>query len=303
VKREKLGAFELVLAMLLSGSIGVFVTASKQSATNVAFFRCLIAFGCLLPYCLVTGKVHRSFFEKRVLLPVSLSGIALVGNWVLLFKAYPLITIGLATTVYHINPFFVIFGSAILFKQSISAKNIMWTAVALVGLALAVGVPNGLNRIDTNEAVGILFTIAAAALYACTILLSRLTIEVPPAFIVLVQTFVGAALLLPGVDLKLHPALSREWWSIAILGVLHTFFLYCLVFSAYRKLSVNSIAVLSFIYPLSAIGFDYLAYTHRINLVQWFGIALILFSIMSVKVGLKPMVAWRRICTKAKAAN
>ncbi|RSR53464.1 EamA/RhaT family transporter, partial [Acinetobacter baumannii] len=41
--KRKVGTLEMVVAMLLSGSIGLFVIKSGQSPFNIVFFRCLIS--------------------------------------------------------------------------------------------------------------------------------------------------------------------------------------------------------------------------------------------------------------------
>ncbi|HBO4577440.1 TPA: EamA/RhaT family transporter, partial [Acinetobacter baumannii] len=49
--KRKVGTLEMVVAMLLSGSIGLFVIKSGQSPFNIVFFRCLISALCLIPIC------------------------------------------------------------------------------------------------------------------------------------------------------------------------------------------------------------------------------------------------------------
>ncbi|EHU2365050.1 EamA/RhaT family transporter, partial [Acinetobacter baumannii] len=49
--KRKVGTLEMVVAMLLSGSIGLFVIKSGQSPVNIVFFRCLISALCLIPIC------------------------------------------------------------------------------------------------------------------------------------------------------------------------------------------------------------------------------------------------------------
>lgn len=254
--KASLGAFQLTVAMLLSGSIGVVVTMSQQSPENVVFFRCGIAFCYLLPYCMLRGLIQPKFFSKHFILPVCASGVFIVSNWVLLFKAYPLVTIGLATTVYHVNPFWVLLGGCALLRQPIRGSDLGWTAVVFVCLTMAVTLPGGIHPSRFDDLVGIALTLTASALYACTVLLSKLTLDVPLVFVVLMQTFLGILLMLPFVSFSAVPDTTEQWASVGVLGVVHTFILYCLVFSAYQKLSVNSIAV-----------FFYLSsFRHRIGL-------------------------------------
>ncbi|KQR81483.1 hypothetical protein ASG35_03940 [Burkholderia sp. Leaf177] len=295
---KHVGVLQLIVAMSLSGSIGVFVTMSGQSPANVVFFRCAIAFLCLLPYCGLRGILRRELFTRRVLFPVCVSGIFIVINWLLLFKAYPLISIGFATTVYHVNPFLVLLGGALFFRQRLSIADLAWTAIAFLGLTVAVALPGTFHSVNANDVAGTALTLAASVLYACTVLISKKIADVPPAFVVMMQTFVGVFIVLPFVDFSSLPITAWQWGYVSVLGVVHTFFLYCLVFSAYRKLSVSGIAILSFIYPLSAIAFDYLVYHHTLTGTQWVGIAMIMAGVLGVKIKWKPRVFWRTAAAK-----
>lgn len=106
--KRKVGTLEMVVAMLLSGSIGLFVIKSGQSPVNIVFFRCLISALCLIPICYFYGHFKKYTSVKRTVLMVT-SGLLIIFNWVLLFAAFPKTSISLATIVYHVNPFVILF--------------------------------------------------------------------------------------------------------------------------------------------------------------------------------------------------
>ena len=72
--RESRGAVELTTAMLLSGTLGVFVVESGASSFNVVFFRCVFGTLFLALYCLVRG-----FFKNHGFTPKKL-GLAALGG-------------------------------------------------------------------------------------------------------------------------------------------------------------------------------------------------------------------------------
>ena len=67
------GAFEMTLAMLMSGTIGWLVVSSQQSALNVAFFRCLFGGATLLLICAVLGLLKRKLFSWKMIALATLS--------------------------------------------------------------------------------------------------------------------------------------------------------------------------------------------------------------------------------------
>ena len=104
----------MVAAMLISGTIGWFVLVSGQAVVDVVFWRCLIGGGMLLLVCAVLGLLRAELLGRRVLLLAVLSGVAIVGNWLLLFASYAQASIAVSTVVYNVQPFMLV-GLAALF--------------------------------------------------------------------------------------------------------------------------------------------------------------------------------------------
>ena len=126
---ERLGLAQMAAAMTLSGTLGVFVLESGQSAWNVVFFRCVFGALSLFLYCWARGLLKPGLFTARTLALALAAGAALVLNWVLLFSAYRLASISLATAVYNVQPFFLI-GLGVLFGNYLQAAIRNPTAAA-----------------------------------------------------------------------------------------------------------------------------------------------------------------------------
>src|SRR5690606_1008098 len=103
------------------------------------------------PYCLWRGFVRREYFAPKVLLPIVTAGILMVANWVLLFKAFPLTSISLATIVYHINPFIVMLFGMVFLGQLVSRNDIAWTVLAFIGLIFTMNTNGGLSIPNASE--------------------------------------------------------------------------------------------------------------------------------------------------------
>lgn len=55
------------------------------------------------------------------------------------------------------------------------------------------------------------------------------------------------------------------------------------MYSAIKKIPLNNIAILSFIYPISTIVIDYFFFDHVLTHTQILGAALILLGVLGVK--------------------
>ncbi|MEX5624658.1 EamA family transporter, partial [Pseudomonas syringae] len=79
---------EMVFAMLISGTIGWFVLVSGQPVLEVVFWRCVFGAVTLLVICAAFGFLRPGVISRTAFLLAIASGVAIVGNWLLLFASY-----------------------------------------------------------------------------------------------------------------------------------------------------------------------------------------------------------------------
>lgn len=271
------GVWRMVVAMGLSGTIGLFVLASGQPALTVVFFRCLIGGLALLGWLAWRGGWHR--LSLRATGWLLLGAVALIVNWVCLFSAYRLSSISVATVVYHVQPFFLIMLAALAQKELPTWNRLSWLALALLGVALT----SGINLGDDHGALlrGVSLALAAAFLYAVATLATRKLAGVPPAQIAGTQLILGVAVLAPFADFSTAWPGWQSWSSLLILGLVHTGLMYNLMYAAFQRLSAGMIASLSFIYPIVAILVDVAFFQTTLSAIQLLGISMILVAVVA----------------------
>jgi len=108
---------------------------------------------------------------------------------------------------------------------------------------------------------------------------------VKPHLIALIQVSVGSVLLAPLVHWNTLPAHTATWSLLATLGVVHTGFMYILLYGAIQKLPTSLTGALSFIYPIVAIAVDALAFGHRLQAWQFVGAGAILIAAAGMTLG------------------
>ncbi|MFF7816181.1 DMT family transporter [Streptomyces roseolus] len=296
---EARGTLELTLAMVLSGTLGVFVVESGASPFEVVFFRCLFGAVALGLYSLARGHLTGHGFTARSFGLAVLGGVFIVFNWVFLFEAYAASSISLATVVYHTQPFFLVLLSALFLRERIPAGKVGWLAVAFAGLVLVSGVRPG----DTASLTGLGYALAAAVLYALATFVTKRITGVRPHLVALVQVVAGVPLLLPFADFGAVAGLGAGWWWLAGLGLVHTGLMYVLMYAAYAKLPTPKIAVLAFTYPAVAMVVDWAVYGHHIGLVQALGVPLIVLASLKVTLARAAAPAPRTAARVPEAAS
>ncbi|MBX7147050.1 MAG: DMT family transporter [Alphaproteobacteria bacterium] len=304
-QKKSIGAIQLILAMILSGTVGIFATEAQsivQTSFNVVFFRCLFGVIFMATFCVLRGYFKDTGLDKRKLILILLGGACIVFNWVLLFKSFDLITksgagtggITLGTVVYHTQPFYVVLLGAFFFKETITMNKIGWIIAAFIGVVLVTDIIKfSTSSFDFNESYfqGIICSLVAAFLYGCSTIIGKGLKGVRPHITTLIQVTLGSILLFPFVTFDLVPmTIDKHWLYLGGMGLIHTCIMYVLMYSAYPKLPTPLIAVLSFIYPVMAVFFDYLIYGHTIHWLQGLGIALIILGGLGVNLNwsLKP---------------
>ncbi len=267
------GTWEMVLAMGISGTIGWLVMRSGQQIIDLLFWRCLLGALTLLVFCAALRLLKP--LPWRTVGLAALGGIAIVGNWLLLFQAYAQASISVATVVYNTQPFMLLVLASLFLPRETHGRGFSWMLLAFAGV---LGVAQA--RSDTlppgaNYALGIALALGAAFLYAVAALVAKALKGVPPQLIALVQMTVGSVMLAPWALASGWPADARAWGSFAAIGIVYTGVMYILLYGALQRLPTATAGTLSFIYPLVAVAVDHLAFGVRLGWVQWAGAAAI----------------------------
>ncbi|MDF3301135.1 DMT family transporter [Streptomyces tropicalis] len=299
-QQERRGAVELTAAMLLSGTIGVFVVQSGASPFNVVFYRCVFGAAFLGLYCLIRGFFKNHGFTPKKLGLAALGGVFIVFNWAFLFESYSKTSISVATVVYHTQPFFVVLLGALLFKDRITAHKAGWLLVAFLGLILVAGVSASDFSAGGAYLTGLGYALLAALFYGLSTIITKRVTGVKPHLVALVQVLLGIPLLLPFTRLGQSAHLGSGWGWLVGLGFIHTGIMYVLMYSAYQKLPTPKIAVLAFVYPAAAMVCDWAVYGHHVTWTQALGIPLILAASLGINLGWRPRL---RSAATARAAT
>ncbi|TDF77456.1 DMT family transporter [Pseudomonas sp. H9] len=279
------GSLEMVAAMLISGTIGWFVLVSGQPVLDVVFWRCVFGAATLLLICLVMGFLKPGILTLTTFALAVLSGVAIVGNWVLLFASYSRASIAIGTAVYNVQPFMLVGLAAVFLGEKITLQKMAWLAVSFVGMLAIVSAHGSQSGSGTDYLLGIALALGAAFLYAVAALIIKRLSGTPPHLIALIQVCTGILLLAPWANTSGLPTDLSALASLVTLGIVHTGVMYVLLYGAIQKLPTALTGALSFIYPIAAIAVDWVAFGHRLEPLQWLGVAAILLAAAGMQQG------------------
>jgi len=295
LSRSQQGALALASGGMLMGTMGIFVEEARLGALTLVFFRCLFGFISLAAYCGWKGYFARRHFTRRTVALAAVSGVLMVTQWVWFFDAIHRTSIAVATVVFHVQPFWVLLIGAALFNERLGIDRLGWIATAFVGLALASGVVTASSfQGHTSYLIGIGEALAGSVLYASVTLIAKSLGDLRPHLLTLAQCAVGVVCLPFIAPLGSEHIGPMQWFWLIGMGVLHTGLSYVLIYGALPKLTTPVIAVLLFVYPLTAIVVDAVVYGRALSLPQMGGMALIIVASLGVNLGW-PLLSMLRV--------
>ena len=123
-KQTHRGTLEMVAAMLISGTIGWFVLLSGLPVLDVVFWRCVFGALTLLLVCALLGYLRLDLLSRVTLMLAVVSGVAIVGNWLLLFASYSRASIAIGTAVYNVQPFMLVILAALFLGEKLTLQKL-----------------------------------------------------------------------------------------------------------------------------------------------------------------------------------
>lgn len=264
-----------VASMVIFGTNGLIVANISLGSAEIVLMRTFL--GSLFLLAIVLVKRSFSFADlKADLIPSTIGGAALGLNWVLLFSAYRSAGVGLSTLTYYCGPIIVLALSPVLFKEKLTWNKLLAIAAVAVGMFCITGDIEPGSDVQT----GILFGGGAALLYASLIVankrVKRLSGLNCAMYELIVAFFVVLIYLLASnVKLPVIPAAEDIVWVLAI-GLVNTGLAYYLYFSSLQKLPGQTVALVCYIDPLTALLVSVAFLGEKLLGVQIAGAVLIL---------------------------
>lgn len=273
--RDKLN---LIVAMVVVGTIGIFVTYIPLPSSVIAMVRAVT--GSLFLAIVMVIKREKISWEtvKANGIVLLLSGTALGFNWIFLFEAYHYTTVSVATLCYYMAPVFVILLSPFILKEKLTWISVLCTVAAVIG-AVLISEAAGLGGQDIR---GIGFGLLAALLYCSILLLNKKMKGLKDLEKTFCQLTISAVVMLIYVfstqKLSSLEFTSRTIVLLFIIGIVYTGIVYILFFSAIGRLPAQTSSILSYLDPVTAILISMIVLHQPLTFIQICGTILILGS-------------------------
>ncbi|MCC8023834.1 MAG: DMT family transporter [Clostridium sp.] len=240
------------LALLLFGSNGVVASYIHLDSYQIVLLRSLLGGMLLLVIFLLSGQKRTAWKHKKDLLFVSLSGVAMAADWLLLFEAYAQIGVSLGMLINYCGPAIVVAFSFLLFGERITFQKLAALLAALAG----VGLLGGQAAATGISAWGLLCAVLSVFAYAVMIICNKKAQNITGMENALLQMLFTLLTVLVFVGCKQGFTIqiaSSDWFAVLWIGMINTGISCYPYFSAIGHLPVLTVAICGYLEPLSAV--------------------------------------------------
>jgi drug/metabolite transporter (DMT)-like permease len=266
----------LLLAMLIFGSVGVFVKNINLPSGAIVFWRTTIGSIFLGLMFLIRKQPINIEGIKRNLRILVTAGAVLGGNWALLFESYRLTTVSIGTLLHYTAPAIVFLLSPLLFQEKMTIHKVIGIVAAILGLLII----NGTGVGGGYFSAGVICALASAVSYAAVMILNKFLQDLSGLESTFMQLIVATVVMgfYTGISTGqvLHLPQGYEAILMATVGILHTGIGCYIYFSSMQQLPGQTIAIMSYIDPASTLFFSAAFLQERLTSYQIMGAFMIL---------------------------
>ncbi len=242
---------KFISSLVLFGSNGVMAAHILLPSCDIVVLRTLIG-SLFLGAVFLARHPEPNFNGTRNVVLVAASGVSMGLSWLFLYEAYQTVGVAVSSLAYYCAPIMVLALSPVIFKERLTRRILLSFAIVLAGaLALNWGAVDGVA-----SPWGLFCGWMSAVCHAAMVVFSKMADKVEGLTSSLVQ--LAASFLVSATFLTLTGGLpfavpTASWPWVAVLGVVNTGLGCYLYFSSFEGLSAQTVAVLGYLEPLSAV--------------------------------------------------
>ena len=264
-----------LFALILFGSYGIVASYISLTSLEIVLLRTLIGSLLLIILFFLSGRKLSFYRYKKQFAFLCVSGVAMGESWMFLYEAYFRIGVSIATLLYYCGPVIVMVLSPLLFKEKLTVYKIIGLILVVIGVFLTNGsIPDG-----KRDIFGVVCGLMSAVTYAIMVIFNKKSNKIAGlenAVLQLLTAFLTVAVFVAiKQGLYLHIS-GVSIFPILVLGLLNTGIGCYLYFSSIGKIPVQTVAVLGYLEPLSAVILSVIFLKEEMLPFQIIGAVLIL---------------------------
>lgn len=267
--------FKYIAALLMFGTNGIVASYILLNSYEIVYLRTMIGSLFLIVVFVLTKQKVQFWNNKTHFLYLVISGVAMGASWMFLYEAYTQIGVSIATLAYYCGPVIVMILSPMLFKEKLTSVKLLGFLAVIIGMLCV----NGQALSQGGSSWGLICGILSAIMYAFMVIFNKHAKRITGlenSMCQLITSFITVAIFMgikQGFSIEI---MQGNLTPILILGVVNTGIGCYFYFSSIGDLPVQTVSILGYLEPLSALIFSAAILGEKLSLVQILGAVLIL---------------------------
>ena len=242
-----------ITAVVLYGTIGMFLRYVRLPSETAALCRGIFGSLFILAYLKARGRKPNREAIRENLKWLIVGGVCLGLNWIFLFAAYIQTTVAIASLCNYLAPLIVILIAPVVLGEHSDWRKLLCVAAAFCGIVLVSGIRKG----SAGNVSGVVMGLLAALCFVVIVISNRKLHDITAYDKSFVQLGISALTIFPYAVIRnlgtpIEPD-ARSVLIVLMLGILHTGAAYCLYFSDMSSLPVQTVAILGYLEPVTAV--------------------------------------------------
>ncbi len=269
-----LGYFQLILAAVILGSLGIFARIIDLPSPVLSFYRFLFGSIFLFIFFLIRQKKNKQkyIWDKKIFLQGTLTTLTVVT----FFFAFAYTSVANTVILQYTAPVFVVILAYFLLHEKLEKITILSLFMSLVGVIM-IASPQSINL--SRELLGVIFALTSGIFYSLAILNGKILGEKYTGLEVnQTQFIIVTVILFPLLFFGKYIITIEKLILLVILGFFHTAVAFVLFFEGLKKVKAQHVGIISYFEPLSAVIFAFLFLQEIPTLYTIIGGSMILVS-------------------------
>ncbi len=263
------------------------------SPESSLFYRFLFAFLIMLTLCMVRKKSIKisaiTFFH------IFIASVGCFLCALCLFLAITHIPSGVASTIFFINPIFVMLVMVMFYKEPLEGYKIILSLFTFLGVALLSGFFNSLETVNTTGVVlslcsGLTYTIYIIGIFK--VQHSQISKDTLSIYIFLISGMLTFLYTL-GTDTFVVPKDAYTVMQLIFGSLITAVLPSILLISAIKKVGSVISSILGAMEPITAVIVGVVVFYEKLSLEMCFGILIIVFSVVLLTI--TPMLRQKKL--------
>jgi len=245
----------LLMVMFMNGTAGIVSRYANLPPSAIIALKTTIGTLFLILIMIAIRKNLNAEAAKRNWFPLLTAGVFLAGDWLLLYAAYDVASVSIATVCEYMMPIFLIIASVVMFGEKLSLSKIVCISVSVTGLILASGILYG--DTDPSQILGAALGLMAGLCYAGNTVTNRKITEIGAIEKTTIQMGVAAVLstvlMFATEDVGSFVFDTTTIAVILVMGILLTAVSHLLYVIVVHMVDIQITAICAYIEPITAL--------------------------------------------------